>query len=188
MSENVKEFVTLAEAAAHLDISERTIRRRIDSGELQSRKEGSKLMVYLPDAAKTGQSVDTIGTEVDKLKERIKALGDYHDAIVDRLNTLCETMAYMPNFDTVNNLKQQTDELEMAVKLIQDELQEVKGSLQKMEQAQKTDHDLVNQFSGALESLHRLIAYSQQSFLRKLFSRKQLPPPSRDVVDMEGKE
>jgi excisionase family DNA binding protein len=83
-------WVSVAEAAAALDKSDRTIRRMVADGRLTSRKEGARLFVNLADVLPAGAdalsdvssqdvTIVSLRAEVDKLQALNSQLSDERD-------------------------------------------------------------------------------------------------------------
>jgi len=72
------EWVSISEAAGVLSVSERTVRRRIDRGELESKRDGRRLLVNV--AGVVSSEVDTV-TEITRLRAEVDKLA----ALVDNL-------------------------------------------------------------------------------------------------------
>lgn len=63
-------WLTISEAAHHFMISERTLRRRIERGELPTQKEGGRVLVMVYDSpADKGGQADTAPAESAKVAE-----------------------------------------------------------------------------------------------------------------------
>ncbi len=108
------EWRTIAELAAELGVSDRTIRRRIDSGEYETKKQGRKILINVDNLdAKGGIMADTVSKDelldilriqVTDLKgqlqqkdEQIKALqkqlaeaSHRHDTVVMQMTRIVE--------------------------------------------------------------------------------------------------
>ncbi len=137
------EWRTIAELAAELGVSDRTIRRRIDSGEYETKKQGRKILINVDNLdAKGGIMADTVSK----------------DELLDILRT------------QVTDLKGQLQQKDEQIKAFQEQLKEASHR-----------HDTV------VMQMTRIVEYQQQPFWRKLFQRKQLPPPvDETIMDAEA--
>jgi hypothetical protein len=139
------EWRTIAGLAAELGVSGRTIRRRIDSGEYETKKEGGKILI-----------------NADRLDARGRVMADTvsKDELIDVLRT------------QVTDLKGQLQQKDEQIKALQKQLDEASHR-----------HDTV------VMQMTRLLEYQQQPFWRRLFQRKQLPPPvDETTMGMEADE
>ena len=108
------EWRTIAGLAAELGVSDRTIRRRIDSGKYEAKKEGGKILInfdgldarggVMADKVSKDQLIDILRTQVTELRgqlqqkdEQIRALQKHldeashrHDTVVMQMTRLLE--------------------------------------------------------------------------------------------------
>ena len=139
------EWRTIAGLAAELGVSGRTIRRRIDSGEYEAKKEGGKVLI----------NVDSLDARSGVMADKVSK-----DELIDVLRT------------QVTDLKGQLQQKDEQIKALQKQLDEASHR-----------HDTV------VMQMTRLLEYQQQPFWRRLFQRKQLPPPvDETTMGMEADE
>ena len=141
-------YLTLTEVATKLGVSERTIRRRIDNGDIEAEKFHGKLMVV----------ADSI-TDIPELDTSINR---------DKSSLLKELQ------QTVSTLRQQVTALEEQVADKDAQLKEKDADLRrKDEQTAEAGqrHDTV------VMQMTRLVEYHQQPFWKR-WRRKELPGPA----------
>ncbi len=144
------EWRTIAELAAELGVSDRTIRRRIDNEEYEVKKEGRKILIKTDNLdAKGGIMADMVSK--DELLDILRA--------------------------QVADLKAQLQQKDNQIKALQRHLEETQKDVAEASHR----HDTV------VMQMTRIVEYQQQPFWRKLFQRKQLPPPAdENVMDAEA--
>src|SRR5690242_6416772 len=72
-------WVTSAEAAAQLEISPRTLSRRIGARQLRTRRDGGRLLVWLPDGGHEPRLRDPVPVNAERTAARDAAPGS-HDS------------------------------------------------------------------------------------------------------------
>ncbi len=141
-------YLTLTEVAAKLNVSERTIRRRIDKGEIGAEKFDGKLMVV-------ADSITEL-TEMDTYVNRDKT------SLIKELQ------------QTVSSLRRQVAALEEQLTDREAQLREKDADLRRKDEQMAEAgqrHDTV------VMQMTRLVEYHQQPFWRR-WRRKQLPGPT----------
>ncbi len=145
---NSDKYLTLTEVAAKLGVSERTIRRRIDKGEIGAEKFDGKLMVV-------ADSITEL-TEMDTYVNRDKT------SLIKELQ------------QTVSSLRRQVAALEEQLENKNTQLKEKDVDLRRKDEQMAESgqrHDTV------VLQMTRLVEYHQQPFWRR-WRRKQLPGPT----------
>ena len=145
---NSDKYLTLTEVAAKLGVSERTIRRRIDKGEIGAEKFDGKLMVV-------ADSITEL-TEMDTYVNRDKT------SLIKELQ------------QTVSSLRRQVAALEEQLENKNTQLKEKDVDLRRKDEQMAESgqrHDTV------VMQMTRLVEYHQQPFWRR-WRRKQLPGPT----------
>lgn len=143
---NRDKYLTLTEVAAKSGVSERTIRRRIDKGEIGAEKVDGKLMVL-------AESITEL-TELDTYVNRDKTL------LLKELQ------------QTVSSLRRQISALEEQLLAKDAQLREKDEDLRrKDEQIAEASH----RHDTVVLQMTRLVEYHQQPFWRRWRKRKQLP-------------
>ncbi len=149
-----QKWVSVLEACVLLNISKSTLYRRINEGEIESKREGKQTMCLI------NVSDESQHETSDTLNNPLQAIGQIRSENV--------------------HLKQQVTQLQ--------------------ERLDKKDEDLRRKDEQLAEASHRhdtvvmqmtkIVEYQQQPFWRKLFQRKQLPPPvDETIMDVEtGRE
>ena len=141
--------LTLTEVAAKLGVSERTIRRRIDKGEIGAEKFDGKLMVV-------ADSITEL-TELDTHVNRDKT------ALIKELQ------------QTVSSLRRQVAALEEQLENKDAQLREKDADLRRKDEQMAESgqrHDTV------VMQMTRLVEYHQQPFWKR-WRQKQLPGPTK---------
>lgn len=138
-------YLTLTEVAARLSVSERTIRRRIEKGEISADKVDGKLVI----PAESLTELTDFGTYVNK----DKAL------LIKELQEMLSSM------------RRQMAALEAQLERKEAQLKEKDEHLRiKDEQIAEASH----RHDTVVMQMTKLLEYHQQPFWRKLFSRKAL--------------
>ena len=149
-----QKWVSISEACVLLSISKSTLYRRINEGEIESKRNGKQTMCLI----------------------------DVSDESQHETN------------DTLNNPLQVLDQIRSENIHLRQQVTELQ------ERLNKKDEDLRRKDEQLAEASHRhdtvmmqmtkIVEYQQQPFWRKLFQRKQLPPPVDEIImDVEtGRE
>ncbi len=139
-------WYTIAEAVGILSVSDRTIRRRIDKGELETKLEGKTRYVY----------IDSMSSMMpDDMSSR----------------------------ELINQLKSENDRL---AQQLSEKDRQIESLQKQLEETQKDVAEASHRHDTVVMQLTRIVEYQQQPFWRKLFQRKQLPPPvDETIVDAE---
>lgn len=135
-------WYTIAETVGILGVSDRTVRRRIDKGELETKLEGKTRYVFI-DSASSIMPDDMSSRE-----------------LIDQLRSENERLA------------QQLSEKDRQIENLQKQLEEMRKDVAETNHR----HDTV------VMQLTKIVEYQQQPFWRKLFQRKQLPPPVDETI------
>ena len=135
-------WYTIAEAVGILGVSDRTIRRRIDKGELETKLEGKARYIRIDSMS---------STMPDDMSSR---------ELVNQLKSENERLA------------QQLSEKDRQIESLQEQLKETQKDVAEASHR----HDTV------VMQMTKIVEYQQQPFWRKLFQRKQLPPPVDETI------
>ena len=135
-------WYTIAEAVGILGVSDRTIRRRIDKGELETKLEGKVRYIRIDMAS----SIMPDG---------------------------------MSSRELINQLKSENERL--AQQLLEKDRQ-IENLQKQLEKTQKDVAEASHRHDTVVMQLTKIVEYQQQPFWRKLFQRKQLPPPADEAI------
>ena len=141
-----QKWVSVSEACVLLSISKSTLYRRINEGEIESKREGKLTMclIDVPDGSQYGTN-DTLDNSLQ---------------VIDQLRSENE------------HLRQQVIQLQERLDEKDEDLRRKDEQIAEASQR----HDTV------VMQLTKIVEYQQQPFWRKLFQRKQLPPPVDEAV------
>jgi len=143
----VDKFMTIKAAADQLKISERTVRRRIASGELPSRRVGRRVYVEL----------DNEAAEPDKTPlQQVMGKWPGDETIEEILAVLRETS--------------KTPDTEMTIQL-RSEIEHLRQQLQAYEERSQRQDTIILQLTRQLEQSQKLLEYNRAPFWRRWFSK-----------------
>ncbi len=150
-----QKWVSISEACVLLSISKSTLYRRINEGEIESKRDGKQTMCLI-DVSDESQheTSDTLNNPLQ---------------VIDQIRS-----------ENVH-LRQQVTQLQERLNKKDEDLR------RKDEQLAEASH----RHDTVVMQMTRIVEYQQQPFWRKLFQRKQLPPPvDETIMDAEvgGKE
>ncbi len=145
-------YISVSEAAKRLGVSERTVYRRIDKDEIKTVELGDKRVVLAESLTDMSQDnallMQQLEAERDSLRQRVSQLEN-------------ELEHEKGKHETDNDYwKKRLEEKDKQTENFQEQLSEASHR-----------HDTV------VMQLTKVVEYQQQPFWRKLFQRKQLPPP-----------
>lgn len=165
---------TLTQACQTLGISQRTLYRRIDKGEIETKLEDNRRLVLasLPDGKPIADVADTMADT------GIAALKDQNDELKQRLKEKDSQIAELT--EKLHDTEKKAilaDELSADKERLQQQLDVKDGQIVEL---QKT----LQQAQVNLDHNQQLLAYAQLPWWRKL-GRKALPAPE-DFVDMQA--
>jgi len=141
-----QKWVSVSDACVMLSISKSTLYRRINEGEIESKREG-KLTMCL----------------IDVPDESQHETSDTFDSLLQ----------------VIDQLRSENEHLRQQVIKLQERLD------QKDEDLRKKDEKLAeasHRHDTVVMQLTKIVEYQQQPFWRKLFQRKQLPPPVDEII------
>ena len=143
-----EEWITTAEAAELLNISERQVRNRATSGKLKAKREGNKWMIHRSLAEVKAES------EGNRSEPDISAeISESSETIVAKLESDNEW------------LRKRVEELEKHL-----------GETRKSSEDASKRHDMiVMQLTRQLEQSQRLLEYHEEPFYRRWFKKRKKP-------------
>ena len=145
-----RKWVSVSEACILLSISKSTLYRRINEGNIESKREGKLTMclIDMPDESQYETS-DTLNNSLH---------------VVEQLRSENEHLRQQ-----VTQLQERLDEKDEGLRRKDDQIAEASNR-----------HDIL------LMQMTKMLEYERQPFWRKLFQRKQLPPPvDETIMDVE---
>lgn len=150
-------YISISETAKRLGVSERTVYRRIDKGEIKTVELGEKRVVLAE--ALTDMSQDNA-----LLIQQLEAERDILRQRVSQLENELEHEKEKRQADS-DYWKKRLEEKDRQTDNLQEQLGEASHR-----------HDTV------VMQMTKIVEYQQQPFWRKLFQRKQLPPPVDETI------
>jgi len=140
----VDKYMTIKDAAERLKVSERTVRRRIESGELACKREGRRVYVQ-------------IDSEMDKTPlQQVMGKWPGDETIEEILAVLRETS--------------KTPDTEMTIQL-RSEIEHLREQLQAYEERSQRQDTIILQLTRQLEQSQKLVEYNRAPFWRRWFSK-----------------
>lgn len=141
-----QKWVSVSEACVLLSISKSTLYRRINEGEIESKREGKQTMCLI----------------------------DVSDASQHETNDTLNN-----SLQVIEQLSSENEHLRQQVIQLQENLNGKEADLRrKDEQIAEASH----RHDTVVMQMTRIVEYQQQPFWRKLFQRKQLPPPVDETI------
>jgi excisionase family DNA binding protein len=150
-------YISISEAAKRLGISERTVYRRIEKGEIETIELGDKRVILADSLTEVSQDnallIHQLEAENNALRQRMSQLED--------------------------ELKHEKERHEADSDYWKLRLEEKDKQIDKLqEQVAEASH----RHDTVVMQMTKLLEYHQQPFWRKLFQRKQLPSPVEDTT------
>jgi excisionase family DNA binding protein len=157
-------YISISETAKRLGVSERTVYRRIDKGEIKTTELGEKRVVL-------AESLTDMSQDNALLMQQLEAERDMFRQRVSQLEDELEHEEEKREADS-DYWKKRLEEKDKQIEKLQELLAESSHR-----------HDTV------VMQLTKIVEYQQQPFWRKLFQRKRLPPPVDEIImDVESKK
>ena len=153
----IQKWVSIIEACHILDISKSTLYRRIQNGEIESKKEGKSTLclITLQDESQNETDETQSGTQIET-----RQTADYLGKENEELRQQTEY------------LKQQAQGKDKQIEDLQQRLEETNKALADAGERHDT---IVMQLTRQLEQSQRLLEFHQESWYRRWFKRQRRP-------------
>ncbi len=187
----ITRWLSTIEACQALGISQSTLRRRIDKGEVESKVEDGRRLVQVTtdNQVVTTEEIDNFAEEkadleheVQDLKNKLQKAEEAATSSGTRIDQLTAEKAVVEKelrdaekrAALVDGLMEDKEQLQQQLAEKDKQIENLQIQLQDASQR----HDTV------VMQMSRMLEYERQPFWRRWFKQKSLPPPG-DVMDME---